>query len=244
MRTSTIQEARELVSFATRTLDSLRVAGERLGTIAEAEDERSWLGAAERRIATECSKTQAALDAAVALPEFEAVRRATGVSLFEAYAEAVEALHAGLVAHVSAKNPLIEVLFPHQKFDKIRRASASARAYLAEFERRRNLAYVVRLAREPEYAFMPALLARVDESRDDLARHEAPVELRPDELEALRSGVFDKADELRAALAQARLLAEAALKAHPGLLEELDLDAKLPKAPPRRTATSETQPTT
>jgi hypothetical protein len=85
---------------------------------------------------------------------------------------------------------------------------------------------VVRLAAEPAYTFLPPLFARVDDARSELASHEQPNPLTQPELDALRAAVLAAADALSKALAQARLLAEAALLEHPGWLGELGLDAK------------------
>jgi len=243
MRTQNILEAQDLVSFAAQALDGLGRGDEQLATLTGVDEERSWLAAARRRVSLEHERTQAALGAATALPEFAAARQAAAVQAFSDWLDSIESLERGITDHVSAKNPLIEVLFPHQKFDKLRRGGAAARVYMSEFERRRMSAYVVRLAGEPEYAFLPALLAQVDEARAQLARHEAPCSLGPEALDALRNTVFDQADALRSALVQARLLAEAALSAQPGLLDELGLDAKPRRRATRGPAATEAQPT-
>jgi hypothetical protein len=106
---------------------------------------------------------------------------------------------------------------------------------MTDFERRRGSAYVLRLAAEPEYRFMPALLARVDEARARLGSHEKPSPRTQLELDALRESVSNAADSLGVALSQARLLADAALVTHAGWLTELGLDAK-PRKRTSRTA--------
>jgi hypothetical protein len=225
-QTQSIVEASDLLAFAEVSLAALRRGGERLAALADAEDERLWLGAAQRKVELRTENTRTALDAAFALPEFESERLAKGQALFAAWVESIEALFNGIVAHVSDKNPLIETLFPHLKFDKLRRGGTAARAFKTELERRRGTTYVMRLATEPEYAFLPALLAKVDGARDELASHEKPSTATELELTELRHGVLSHADALRVALAQARLLAEAALIAQPGVFQELGLDAK------------------
>jgi hypothetical protein len=232
-QTVSIAEARELSSFATRSIEALRAAERRLPGGPDFEEERAWLAAASRRVEREARNLEEALAGAIALPEFEPERQAKARALFDAWIDAVEALAVGIGSRVSPQSPLLEVLFPHQKFDKLRRGGSSARAYLSELERRRRTSYIVRLSGEPEYDFLPPLLGRLDAARLAVDEHERPPELAEDELTALRHSVFIAADGLRATLHQARLLADAALSAHPGWLGELGLDAKPRKRPPR-----------
>jgi hypothetical protein len=110
---------------------------------------------------------------------------------------------------------------------------------MAEVERRRRTAYIVRLSGEPEYAFLSTLLAQFDEAKLALERQEAPITASEEELAALRDAVLAQADALRAALSRARLLAEAALFEHPSWLEELGLDQKPRKRSSRAPAPSD-----
>ncbi len=240
-QTQTIAEARELVSFANRSIDALRAAAQRLSDPG-LEDERSWLATAERRLEQRLAEVEAALQGATALPEFEAERQARRQALFDAWVDAVEGLALGISAEVSPNSPLIEVLFPHQKFDKLRRGGVAARTYLGELERRRRTGYVVRLANEPEYAFLATLLARFDAAKLALEQHEHPEPLSEEEQTRLRETVLVAADDVRHALHQARLLADAALSAHPGWFSELGLDAK-PKRRAHKSTVVEADPT-
>lgn len=232
-QTQTIAEARELVSFAGRFIEVLRAAEQRLPSEPDHEEERGWLAAAARRVARHTQNVTEALAGAAALPEFEAERQAKAQRLFEAWVDAVEGLAVGISSTLSPNHPLMEILFVHQKFDKLRRRGASAHGYLSELERRRQTSYVVRLSSEPEYAFLPPLLARIDDARLTLEEHERPAALDPEQVAALRHTVFIAADGVRGALHQARSLAEAALSAHPGWFAELGLDAKPRRRPSR-----------
>jgi hypothetical protein len=225
MQTQTIAEAKELLSFSLQTQAALRAAAERLPAT-EHDVERVWLAGAGRRIRASADELELALAAALPLPEFESERQARARALYEAWVDAAEGLHIGLCSHASPQSPLIEVLFPHLKFDKVRRGAAAGRAFLLEIEKRRRTAYVVRLSGEPEYAFLPPLLDQLDAAKGALEQQEAPITLDDAELGELRAAVLSRADALRAALARARLLAEAALLEHPGWLEDLGLDAK------------------
>jgi len=220
-----IFEARELVTFAGEFIEALRRGDARLEELALVE-EREWVAVAIRRVSDERASTESALATALPLPELEAERQVNARASWQAWVDSIEALLFGIIDHVSAGNPLIEVLFPHQNFDKVRRAGGPGRTYMTEFERRRSTSYVLRMATEPEYAFLPSLLASVDDARARLAVDEAPPTLGAIELDALRHTVLEVAGALSRALAQARLLAEAALMTSPGLLTELGLDAK------------------
>jgi hypothetical protein len=178
----------------------------------------------------------------VELPEFEAERHAQRQALFDAWVDSVEGLLVGISSQLSANSPLIEVLFPHQRFDKLRRGGTAARAYMSELERRRRTAYIVRLAGEPEYEFLRVLLGRFDDAKVALEEHEQPITLSADELTALRNSVLVAADALRGVLHQARLLADAALSAYPGWFGDLGLDAK-PKRRGVRSFAADAEPT-
>lgn len=232
MTIQSIFEARELVTFAGEIIEALGRGEARLEELS-LEEERAWLCAANRRVRHELERTRSALDTALPLPELDAERQTQARASFQAWVDAVEGLLFGITAHVSAGNPVIEVLFPHQKWEKLRRGGLAARSYMTDFERRRATSYVLRMATEPEYAFLPPLLARVDEARARLALDEAPTTLGAVELDALRHTVLGVAGSLERALSQARLLAEAALLTLPGLLNELGLDAKPRKRPAR-----------
>jgi hypothetical protein len=240
MQSQTIAEAKDLVSFAQQMLEALGSAGQRLAVVPELAEELSWLASAARRLLRGVEAVSAALQGASALPEFEAEQKARGAALFEDWVNAAEGLLVGICSNVSANSPLIEILFPHQKFDKLRRGGAAARTFMLELERRRRTAYIVRVSGEPEYAFMPPLLERLDAARVALEAHEEPNPLTPEDLAELRASVQRPADELRVTLQQARLLAEAALTAQPGLFGELGLDAKPKKRAARATAATTT----
>jgi hypothetical protein len=233
MTIQSIFEARELATSAGETIAALRQGEARLREQPALEEEREWLAAAIRRVSRELGSTEGALGMALPLPELEAERQTKARASFQAWVDSVEALLFGITAHVSGGNPVIEVLFPHQNFEKVRRAGTAARSYMSDFERRRATTYVLRMATEPAYAFLPPLLATVDEARARLAVDEAPITLDAVELDALRRSVLDAAGALGHALSQARLLAEAALMTSPGLFTELGLQAKPRKRPAR-----------
>ncbi len=243
MSTQTIAEAVDLIEFASRTRERLELAVSRLAGDAPApapaaapaalglasaawEDERQWLETAARRVNARLRRAEWALEAALFLPERQETRSERTVQLLQAWVDAMEQVLSGIVQHASVGAPILEVLFPHQRFAVVRRGGAQAQSYSQEFQRRVESSYVRRLRADPEYPFLGALL--------DVARlaHEAwrtmvaaPVPSE-EEAVALRSAVLEAADALELSLRQGRSLAEAALAVAPALVAELGLDAK------------------
>jgi hypothetical protein len=229
-----VVEAQGLLTFAARMLERLALAIQHQEALPGAdEDERGWLLGAVRRLNQEVERTTSALQAAAALPELGGARRLKGEALANAWADAVERVFDGIVANVSANGPLVEALFPHQRFTSLRRPGNAAQKYWLEFERRAASAYVRRLCSDPEYQFLPALLEAARAAERQVREREAPLPL--EDAEALRETVRLSAAQLELALRQSRSLCEAAFARAPKLLAELGLDAK----PQRRATRSE-----
>jgi hypothetical protein len=229
-----VLEAQGLLTFAARVLERLTSASQHQATLAGAdEEERAWLLGAAQRVNQAIEQTTAALQGASALPEFGGAPKLKGEALANAWVDAVEKIFDGIVANVSANGPLVEALFPHQRFTSLRRPGNAARKYWLEFERRAASAYVRRLCSDPEYQFLPALLEAARAAERQVRERESP--LPPPDAEALREAVRVAAAELELALRQSRSLCEAAFARAPKLLAELGLDAK----PQRRAARSE-----
>jgi len=236
MSAYSIQEAQELSAFATQTLERLARASARFD---EQHDqpmaERTWLATAAERVSEALERTRDALGEAEPLPEFASARKVKSDVLANAWADAVERVFDGIVANVSANGPLVEALFPHQRFASLRRPGTAAQNFWLEFERRAESAYVRRLCQDPEYAFLPPLLASARESEQKLRELVTPKPLPEDKANALREQVSHAAEALELALRQTRALADAAFAATPTLVAELGLDAK----PKRRAARTE-----
>jgi hypothetical protein len=231
-----IQEAQDLAAFATQTLERLSAALSRFDAQHdERVEERSWLESAMRRVSDGLAATQTALHDCAELPEFAGMRRLKGEALSNAWADAVESVFDGIVAHVSANGPLIEALFPHQRFVALRRPGTQAQNFWLEFERRSESAYVRRLRSDPEYEFLNPLLEAAKISEQRVRESISPRPLPAAQADKLRERVGAAAERLELALRQARALSEAALAALPSLVGELGLDAKLK----RRTTRSE-----
>ena len=227
MKFFTVHEAQELAAFATQTLQRLARAEEHArAALAMRSEERAWLARATARVTAGVEKVRAALGDAAPLPEFEHARKLSSEALSHAWADAVERVFDGIVENVSANGPLIEALFPHQRFAALRRPGSAARNFWQEFERRAESSYVKRLAGDPEYEFLAPLLEAAKASEIALTQASAPRVLPEARALALREGVSTAAEALELALRQARALAEAALAETPEALAELGLDAK------------------
>ena len=236
MSSFSIQEAQDLTTFATQTLDKLVQASARFDAQpGEREEERAWLESATRRVTEGLSRVRAELLEAAPLPEFASARKVKAETLSSAWADAVESVFDAIVANVSANGPLIEALFPHQRFASLRRPGSAAHNFWLEFERRSESAYVRRLCGDPAYEFLPPLLEAAKESERSLREAAAPKPLPEAKAEKLREAVSTAAESLELSLRQARSLTEAALAATPLAVAELGLDAK----PKRRAQRSE-----
>ena len=236
MSVVSIQEAQDLVTFATQTLDRLALAASKLDApIDESLEERSWLAVASRRVSAGLADTETALQEAAELPEFAGARKLKGEALSNAWADAVEGVFDAIVANVSGNGPLIEALFPHQRFASLRRPGAAAQNFWLEFERRSESAYVRRLCGDQAYEFLPPLLEAAKETERKLREAISPKPLPTPKAEKLRERVSAAAERLEIALRQARSLIEAAFAATPSVASELGLDAK----PKRRVQRSE-----
>lgn len=236
MSAFSIQEAQDLTTFATHTTERLALAIARLeNEPASRQEERRWLEVAAQRVSVALESVRAALLEAAPLPEFATARKAKGEALANAWADAIEGVFDAVVANVSANGPLIEALFPHQRFASLRRPGSAAQNFWLEFERRADSAYVRRLCGDPEYSFLPPLLEAAKASERAVREAASPRPLPEAQAEALRVKVSAAAEKLELALRQARSLAEAAFAATPSTVAELGLDAK----PKRRAARSE-----
>lgn len=236
MSSISIQEAQDLVSFAEQTLQRLALASQRLAEAGEASaEERRWLETAAERVTAGLLATQNALAEGAELPEFASKRKVKSEALSAAWADAVEGVFDAIVANVSGNGPLIEALFPHQRFDALRKPGAAAQNFWLEFERRSESAYVRRLCGDPSYEFLPPLLAAAKETERALRESAKPKPLPPAREATLRQQISAGAEQLELALRQTRALGEAAFASSPAVVSELSLDAK----PKRRAQRSE-----
>jgi hypothetical protein len=234
MSAFSIQEAQDLVSFAGQTTARLALAPARLdATDDEVLAEQSWLEIALQRVEQRLLDVQTALREAQLLPEFAGARKVKAETLSSAWADAIETVFDAIVANVSANGPLIEALFPHQRFGTLRRPGTAAHSFWLEFERRADSGYVKRLCTDPAYAFLAPLLDAAKASERQLREAASPRPLPEAQADALRAKVSEAAANLELAVRQARSLCEAAFARTPEVVRELGLDAKLKRRAPR-----------
>ena len=227
MSSFSIQEAQDFSAFALQTVERLAAAQARFDSAHdEPTEERRWLEIASARVTSRLENVQKALSEAAALPEFASARKVNREALSNAWADAIEGLFDAIVANVSANGPLVEALFPHQRFATLRKPGSSAQNFWLEFERRAESTYVRRLCSDPEYAFLPPLLEAAKISERSLREALAPRPLPEAQALELREAVSLAAEGLELALRQARSLSEAAFAATPARVSELGLDAK------------------
>jgi hypothetical protein len=227
MSSFSIQEAQELLAFALQTVERLGAAQARFDAEHdEATAERGWLLAAEQRVTAALEGVQTKLAGAAPLPEFASARKVKSEALSNAWADAIEGVFDAIVANVSANGPLVEALFPHQRFATLRKPGSSAHNFWLEFERRAESGYVRRLCADPEYTFLPPLLEAARSSERALREAQNPKALPDSQALALREAVSLATQTLEVALRQARSLVEAAFAATPARVSELGLDAK------------------
>ncbi|HYP88749.1 MAG TPA: hypothetical protein VEQ59_11360 [Polyangiaceae bacterium] len=227
MSSFSIQEAQDLAAFAGQSVERLAAARALFdSTHDEASEERRWLETATQRVTGALEGLRRALLEAAPLPEFAGARKVKSEALSNAWADAIESVFDAIVANVSANGPLVEALFPHQRFAALRRPGSSAQNFWLEFERRAESTYVRRLCSDPEYAFLPPLLEAAKTSERSLREALAPRPLPEAQALELREAVSLAAEGLELALRQARSLSEAAFAATPARVSELGLDAK------------------
>ena len=236
MSAHSIQDAQDLSAFAQQARERLTLARAKFDATHDADpEERRWLEIAAQRVTDALERTQATLQDAAPLPEFASARKVKSETLSNAWADAVESVFDAIVANVSANGPLVEALFPHQRFAALRRPGSSAHNFWLEFERRAESGYVRRLCQDPAYEFLPPLLEAARESERKLREQLTPRALPEAKAALLRDAVSVAAEGLELALRQARSLVDAAFAATPSVVSELGLDAKLK----RRTTRSE-----
>jgi hypothetical protein len=242
MSSFSIQEAQDFIAFAQQTIERLAAAKARFdATHDEPTEERSWLETATARVTTHLERVQQALAEASELPEFANARKVNRDALSNAWADAIEGVFDAIVANVSANGPLVEALFPHQRFATLRKPGSSAQNFWLEFERRAESGYVRRLCADPEYAFLPPLLEAARNSERSLREALAPRPLPEARALELREAVSVATLGLERSLRQARSLIEAAFAETPTLVSELGLDAK-PKRRTQRTEAAKASP--
>ncbi len=223
---SEVHDVIQRVELAERIVVRLERLLNRSADLRLEADERAWLTVARARLEQRATLVREQLEASLSLPELKALRAERQLKLEQEWLVALRALFADLVREVGPTSPLIEALFPHQRFEKLERGGAAQRTYRAEFAPRRASTYVRRLAADPEYPFLTDLLTPVDRASEALQAFEAAQELSEDAAEPLRASLLEAGAALALTLRQARALSEAALLELPEQLAELAFDER------------------
>lgn len=219
-------DAYELVRFAPVFRERLERAHDRLGKPAELGAERAWLTAALDRVVA-ADPGLALLDKVRDLPELMDVRADFAEGQQNAWVDALEKLLAGITFHAGSRAPVIEALFPHQKFPALRRASRETAApFAAEFERRLKTSYVTRTLSQEDFAFAQPVIEQIARSWAGWQSCFEPSTLSEEDAAPLRRQLLEAAENLDRSIRQARLLAEAALLPMEGAFEEESLHQK------------------
>jgi len=220
-----VLRAYDWIRLAEQTREQLAGARAKLAETEGTQREQAWIAEAMELLAGDDSR-ESLMARARRLPALAAVRQEHAADLIGPWVDALEHLHAGIVYHAGLKSPLLEALFPHRKFEALRRANVdNAQSYGADFQRRLSSSYIERLLAREEFAFAKP-------SVDDAIAKLAALTSDGDEdvdAEAMLTELTATAQKVEVALQQARLLAEAALVPLPGAYEELGVRNK-PKA--------------
>ncbi|MGC4113752.1 MAG: hypothetical protein QM765_03645 [Myxococcales bacterium] len=226
MALSTI-EAYDLVRFADSLQDKLTHANEELAQKRALKSEKEWLTAAAALLKAAREPTAGLLEKVRGLPELSEVRDEYAAEFQGQYVDALEKLVAGFTFHTSPKDPILEALYPHQKFPALRKAEREAvEDYQKDLEKRAKGAYVARQLGQPTYAFAPPVLQAIAAAFAKWQTAFVGVGMSEDEAVELRKELITDAKKLDLALKQAKLLAEAALAPVNGMFEEMGLAAK------------------
>jgi hypothetical protein len=220
-----VNAAVEQLDSAARIVKTLENIASRLQGTPLGGEERDWLLAAARRLSATLPPLESALEGGIALPELKALRAERQARLEHDWLDALVELFGELQTRLGGNSPLIEALFPHQRFERLERPGAAQRAYRAEFSTRRTSGYITRMELDPEYPFLRPLLESVDRAHQALGSFDAPA-LDDVEIERIRTTILDAAQALLRAQRQARSLAEAALIEAPELFSELAFEQR------------------
>lgn len=226
MALSTI-EAYDLVRFADSLQEKLAHAADELAQKRALKSEKEWLSAAAALLKAAREPTAGLLEKVRGLPELSEVRDEYAAEFQGQYVDALEKLVAGFTFHTSAKDPIIEALYPNQKFPALRKAEREVvEEYQKDLEKRAKGAYAARQLASPTYAFAPPVLEAIAAAFAKWQTAFVGVGMSEDDAAELRKELVSDAKKLDLAVKQAKLLAEAALAPVNGMFEEMGLSAR------------------
>ncbi|HLL55023.1 MAG TPA: hypothetical protein VK447_15820 [Myxococcaceae bacterium] len=220
-------ESFDLLRFSETFHSRLVAAQEDLNAKRGFEREKQWLATAVELLSAERRAVPELLERARTLPELADVAFELASSFQETWVDALEKLLAGIMFHAGSRSPVIEAVFPHQKFPALRRANKDAAVQFAtEFERRLKSSYVTRMMSGDEFSFAKAVLDQISTAYGKWHACFAPPPMAEEDATRLREELPALAKKLDLAMGQARLLAEAALLPFDGAYDGTGLNAK------------------
>jgi hypothetical protein len=225
---SDVQEVLDRLTLAERVATGLAERAIIPGELPLESEERGWLAVAAERLTEATAALRTQLEQGLMLPELKTLRAEREQRLELGWVGSLRKLFDELVREVGQTSPLVESLFPHQRFDKLDRGGAALRAFRAEYETRRRSSYVQRLEADPEHPRLASLLASVDEAGAALSALEA-ANADGAAADALRARILEAGSRLERSVRQARALCEAALVDHPDRLLELGFNDRAKK---------------
>ncbi len=233
----TVPEAFELLRAASIFEERLLCAREELAAHSYLVRELGWIDMAAALLSEGARERQALEERAEALPELEQTRQAGAALSLSRWLDALERAVAGITFHLGARDPLLEALFPHQRFAQLRRSKRpQLEEYAAELTRRLQSTYVIRMMTRAELDFAQPVLEEAERALARWRAHFEARELTEEARAALRRDLLLAAERVALSLRQSRSLAEAAMAPLPERFEAHGLAARALKGGKGRAA--------
>ena len=231
-------DAFEILRFTQSLHERLLSAQEGLAKRRSADREKAWMAQAIELMDAQRAASAAVLERCRSLPELRPAFDELAHDDQGKWADALEKLQAGITFHGGNRSPLLEALFPHQKWGGLRRASREdAQKYAAELERRAKSGYVTRMLAQEDHAFAPPVLEQIAAAYAKWQRWFDAAPAPDGEADQAREALLDQAKLADVAIRQAKLIAEAALLRWDGAFDAAGLGAK-----PRKRAAKPEEP--
>lgn len=223
-------EAYETLRLAELLHERLNAATAAVANKRVISQEKQWLQTARDLLAAGRTEAASTIERARMLPELLEVRAELASTVQQHWVDALEKLLAGITFQAGSRAPLIETMFPHQKFPALRKAAREAvAAYQADFERRLKLSYVQRMLQDESYAFMGPCVEAVAQRYGEWNASFSSDSMDDALAEPIRKELIALGEQQELLCRQAKLLAEAALLPIEGAFEEHGLSAKARK---------------
>ena len=198
-------EAVDLLRFADLIAERIGSAEAELSKKRGLDREKQWLAAAAELLDAARAPGKGVVDGARMLPELTELREELAGSVQNAWVDALEKLLAGITFHVSGRAPIIEALFPHQKFPPLRRVPHEVAAkFQADFEKRARGSYVNRMLSSGDFAFAAPVLELIRKTWADYDACFSGGALSEEEAAPIREALATAAERLELPLRQAR----------------------------------------